>query len=299
MNADADVVVVGGGPAGLSAARVLGRCRRRVVLCDSGQYRNAAARAMHGFLTRDGSDPADVRGIGRAQLERYPSVTIRDDTVVDAVRCDDGFTVAVAAGGMPHPHLVLLATGVVDELPPVPGAAELYGRGVFHCPYCDGYEAAGRPLVACGSGRDGLAMALELRGWSNDVLLCTNGRAGLAPADRGRLAANGIGIDERSIAGSTATITSVRSCSPTAPPTTAPDCSCSPVSARARSSPSASGVSSPMTGRWRPASTRPPACRACTRRGRVAASPARHRRGRRRRQSGLGMNTALLRADLV
>lgn len=200
MTVDVDVVVVGGGPAGLSAALILGRCRRRVVVCDSGQYRNAATPAMHGFLTRDGCDPAEVRRIGRAQLQRYPSVSIRDAPVVDAARCDGGFTVGLAGGDVMRTRLLLLATGVVDDLPAVAGAEELLGRGVFHCPYCDGFEVAGRPLVAYGRGQDGLGMALELRGWSDQVVLCTDGPAELSPHERDRLTANGISLEERRVA---------------------------------------------------------------------------------------------------
>ena len=200
MTLDVDVVVIGGGPAGLSADLILGRCRRQVVVCDSGQYRNAATPAMHGFLTRDGCDPAEVRRIARAQLEQYPSVMMRDAAAVDAGRCDGGFTVGLAGGDRLRTRLLLLATGVVDDLPAIAGAEELYGRGVFHCPYCGGFEVAGRPLVAYGRGQDGLGMALELRGWSDDVVWCSDGPAGLLPHERDRLTANGIRLDERCVA---------------------------------------------------------------------------------------------------
>lgn len=201
MTASADVVVVGAGPAGLSAALVLGRCRRRVVVCDSGEYRNAATPALHGFLSRDGWDPAELRRLGREQLARYPTVEIRDAAVLDAERRDGGdFAIRLAEGEVLESRLLLLATGVVDELPAVPGAEALFGRGVFHCPYCDGYEVAERPLVAYGRGHHGIGLALELRGWSQDVRLCTDGPGGLAAADHDRLRVNRIALDERPVA---------------------------------------------------------------------------------------------------
>ena len=194
-----DVVVIGGGPAGLSAAMVLGRCRRRVVVCDSAEYRNGASPAMHGFLSRDGCDPAELRRIGRDQLRSYQSVEVRDTAVVGVTRDVEGFSVRLATGDVLHPQLVLLATGVVDAVPELPRANELYGRGVFHCPYCDGFEFADRPLVAYGRDTAAMALALELTGWSDQVLLCTDGPTEMTPVERARLAANKIATDERRI----------------------------------------------------------------------------------------------------
>lgn len=199
MTIGLDVVVIGGGPAGLSAAMVLGRCRRRVVVCDNAEYRNGASRAMHGFLSRDGCDPAELRRIGRDQLRSYQTVDVRDTAVVDVTRDVKGFTVGLATGDVLHPQLVLLATGVTDAVPDLPGANELYGRGVFQCPYCDGFEFADRPLVAYGRDTAAMALALELTGWSDQVLLCTDGPTEMTPVERARLAANEISIDQRRI----------------------------------------------------------------------------------------------------
>lgn len=169
-----DVLIVGGGPAGLSAALLLGRCRRRVLVCDAGEPRNRVTREVHGFLTRDPVPPATLRRIARAQLRHY-DVTIRDAKVVKVKRARSGFAATLADGALVHARKVLLATGVRDRLPDVPGLRALYGRSVFHCPYCDGWEVRDQPLAALGAGECGVALAHELRGWSDDVVLCTNG----------------------------------------------------------------------------------------------------------------------------
>lgn len=193
-----DVIVVGGGPAGLSAALVLGRCLRTVLLCDSGRYRNAVSPAAHGFLSQDGIDPAELRRAGRADLGRYDTVQIRDVEVVDACPTPAGFTVSLADGRSFQCRRLLLATGVQDRLPSVPGMAALYGRGVWHCPYCDGWEQRGRALAVYGAGEAGVALALEMTRWTRDLVLCTDG-AELAPADRDRLAHQRIGYRGESV----------------------------------------------------------------------------------------------------
>lgn len=195
-----DVIIVGGGPAGLSAALLLGRCRRRVLVCDSGQYRNAASRATHGFLTRDGSDPAESRRIACEQLRRYETVELRPVEVTDAVRVNDRFEVALPDGTRLTSRKLLLATGVVDQVPAIPGLEPLYGRSVFHCPYCDGWEVRDQPLAVYGRGVRGRGLALELTAWSDDLVLCTDGPADLRVGDRERLARNGIVIREERIA---------------------------------------------------------------------------------------------------
>src|SRR5512145_3259015 len=135
-----DVVIVGGGPAGLSAALMLGRCRRRVLVCDTGRPRNRASQSMHGYLTRDGVPPREFVAIAREQLKPYTTVELRDVEVADA-ECRDGrFVVTLDGGAEIWSRKLLLATGVVDNLPDVAGIGDLYGRSVFHCPYCDAWE---------------------------------------------------------------------------------------------------------------------------------------------------------------
>lgn len=192
-----DVIIVGGGPAGLSAALMLGRSRRRVLVCDTGRPRNAASRAMHGFLSRDGMAPQEFLAVARDQLRQYDTVELRHAEVVEAAcRPDARFHVALADGSTFTARKLLIATGVIDNLPPIPGFAELYGRGVFHCPYCDGWEVRDRPLAVYGRGARGLGLSLELTGWSRDLVLCTDGPAEIDVEGRARLARNGIRVRE-------------------------------------------------------------------------------------------------------
>ncbi len=193
----ADVVIVGGGPAGLSAALVLGRCRRRVVLCDSGEPRNFAAREMHGFLTRDCADPAELRRIGRDQLGRYETVEIRDIAVKDAAAEEGGFAVELESGERIVCRKLLLATGIRDELPDLPGFFEIYGVSAHHCPYCDGWEWRDRALAVYGDMEKGGALALELLGWSSDIVLFADGERSGGGAE---LARQGIRIVSSPIA---------------------------------------------------------------------------------------------------
>lgn len=132
-----DAVIVGAGPAGLNAALILGRSCRRVLVCDAGNARNAVSHALHGFLTRDGMAPLDLRRVGREQLQRYPNVQVLDVEVIDVRRADNRFTVSLAGGKALTCRKLLLATGVVDRLPSLNGFHEFYGRSVFHCPYCE------------------------------------------------------------------------------------------------------------------------------------------------------------------
>lgn len=195
-----DVIVVGAGPAGLNAALVLGRCRRNVLVFDDAKPRNAVSHAMHGFLSRDGFAPAQLRAVARQQLAAYPSVRMEDVRVIDAVRTDRGFSVTTRDGRDFQARKLLLAAGVVDELPQQPGFRELYGTGAFLCPYCDGWEMRDQPLAVYGRGDDkGGGMALEMTLWSADTVLCTDGPSQLTDACRQRLDRNGITLREEKI----------------------------------------------------------------------------------------------------
>lgn len=192
-----DVIVVGGGPAGLNAALVLGRCQRKVLLFDDGKPRNAVSHALHGFLTRDGISPAEFLALARRQLDSYKSVLREHARVVDAARTDHGFMVRTDDGRIFRCRKLLLAAGVVDALPEQSGFRELYGIGVFHCPYCDGWEMRGKPLAVYGRGDDkGGGLALEMRLWSKDVVLCSDGPSGLSEGWRRRLHRHGVSIRE-------------------------------------------------------------------------------------------------------
>jgi thioredoxin reductase len=188
-----DAVIAGGGPAGLSAALVLGRCRRHVLVCDTGRPRNAASQGLHGFLTRDGVPPGELLRIAREQLEPY-DVEIRQVEVTDARREDDEFLVLLDDRSCIRARLLLIATGVVDELPAIPGLRELYGRSVFHCPYCDGWELRDQPLAVYGRGRQGAGLAVSMKTWSGDVVLFTDGPSHLRQEDVQQLERHGITV---------------------------------------------------------------------------------------------------------
>lgn len=186
-----DVIVVGGGPAGLSAALLLGRCNRRVLVCDSGEYRNSRSRGVHGFLSRDGTRPDELLRISREQLAPY-DVTLLHGRVDRVARSERGFALTLADGRRLACRKLLLATGIVDVLPPIPGLAELWGTGALACPYCDGWELRGLPLAV--HGEQAASLALVLTTWSADILYFTDGRA-LAPDDADRLRGRGVAIE--------------------------------------------------------------------------------------------------------
>lgn len=194
-----DVVIIGGGPAGLSAALVLGRCRRRVLVCDDGHPRNARASEVHGYLTRDGIAPLDLLRLGRDELVPY-GIEWTQGTARDIHRNADSFDVELEAGDRLQAHAVLIATGVRDHLPEIPGIAECYGASVHHCPYCDGWESRDRIIGALGEQISPAGLALSLRTWSTRVVACTNGRSRLSHAHRRQLARHDVPLYEAAIA---------------------------------------------------------------------------------------------------
>jgi thioredoxin reductase len=194
-----DVIVIGGGPAGLAAAMMLGRCRRSVLLIDAGRPRNASAMRLHGYLTRDGVNPLRLLELGRREVERY-GVQFLAGTVIAARQEEFGFRVTLEDGSSHESRKLLLATGMVDDLPAVPGFRPLYGRSVHHCPYCDGWEWRDKALAVYGRGRGGARLALKLLTWSSDVVLCTDGPADLPSEERTTLRRQCVPLREEPVA---------------------------------------------------------------------------------------------------
>ena len=196
-----DVVVVGGSWAGLSAAMQLARARRRVRVVDAERPRNRFAHAAHGFLGQDGRAPAEIVAAARAQVLAYPTAEWRADEATHAAAGDGTFEIALASGATVRARRLVLATGVVDELPDLPGLRERWGTSVLHCPYCHGYEVADRRLGVLAVGEASVHQALLLPDWSADVTLFSNGALEPDAAQREALAARGVRVDARRVAG--------------------------------------------------------------------------------------------------
>ncbi|MEU8977031.1 NAD(P)/FAD-dependent oxidoreductase [Streptomyces sp. NPDC048309] len=189
-----EVVVIGGGAAGLSAALVLGRARRRTLVVDAGEPRNAPAAHLQGYLTRDGMPPAEFLAEGRREIEGYGVELVRD-RAVDVAKAED-FAVALASGRTVRARRLVVATGLRDELPPVPGVAERFGRDVLHCPYCHGWEVRDRAFGVLATTPMSVHQALIVSQWSKDVTYFphTVAEDELSDDDRRRLAAAGVAV---------------------------------------------------------------------------------------------------------
>jgi thioredoxin reductase len=193
VDPDVDVLVIGGGAAGLTAAVTLGRARRNTVVIDSGAPRNAPSPGVHMFLTRDGISPADLTGIGRQEVESYGGRFI-DGTAVTASRSGENFAVTIDDGRAITARRLMVTTGLTDELPDIPGVRELWGRDVHHCPYCHGWELDGRAVGVIGSGPRAVHQALMFRQWVSDLVLFLHSAPDLTAEEEEQLAARGIRV---------------------------------------------------------------------------------------------------------
>jgi len=194
-----DVVVVGGGAAGLTGALVLARARRRVLVVDAGAPRNAPAGRVHNVLGHEGVTPRGLVDTGRREVEGFGG-EVRDGRVTTVDRDGDAFRVDLADGTAVRARRVLVATGLTDHLPDVPGAAALWGTGVLHCPYCHGWEVRDRAIGVLGAGVQSAVQALIWRQWSDDVVLFTHTGAPVTPEHRALLDARGVRVVDGEVA---------------------------------------------------------------------------------------------------
>jgi thioredoxin reductase len=197
MDTTWDCIVVGAGAAGLSAALVLGRARRRTLVVDASGQSNRVSEGIGGLLGHDGRPPAEFYAAGRDEVTAYPTVVLRPGEVIGGRRQDDGFELELTDGSREVTRRVLLATGMDYRLPALPGIAERWGRSVFHCPFCHGWEHRDQPLGVLDRGASGALRALLLRAWSDDVTLLAGGPAELDADDAERLSAAEVTVDER------------------------------------------------------------------------------------------------------
>ena len=170
-----DCTVIGGGPAGLNATLVLGRARRTVLLVDNNDARNKVTHDSHGFITRDGVKPKEFRELAHEEFKRYDSIETMEDKVVEIVREKEFFKIRTDKGSEWLSRKVVLATGVTEKFPNVPNLRNYYGKSIFNCPYCDGWELRDQPLAIFGIVDYTIHMAEIVRNWSQDLVIFTNG----------------------------------------------------------------------------------------------------------------------------
>lgn len=189
-----DVLIVGGGAAGLSAAQMLGRTRRSVAVIDGGQPRNAPAHAVHGFLSRDGVSPAELLRVGREEAERYGGAIVPGQVVSATGSLAAGFSVTLDDGRQLRGRRLLIATGLVDELPEIPGLRDRWGKDVLHCPFCHGWEVQDQAIGVLGNGPWSIHQSLLFRQWSSKITLFLNDRVTPTETELEQLAARGIRV---------------------------------------------------------------------------------------------------------
>ena len=189
-----DVIIIGGGPAGLNAAVVLGRCRRKVLLFDHGKQRNLRSHGMHNYLTRDDIEPQKFLELSKKETKKY-GVQIKRIAVDHADKKNKShFTVTDANRKIYHSKKLILATGLTDKLPEVPGAKSIYGKSMFHCPYCDGWEVTGEKIAVYSQTKGGVELALTMTRWSNDITFFTDGKIFLRQKEKNILQKKNIKI---------------------------------------------------------------------------------------------------------
>jgi thioredoxin reductase len=195
-----DVAIIGGGPAGLTAGAALARALRSVVVIDAGEQRNLGAESVHGFLSREGMHPRDLLAAGREELARYGG-TMASGFVRSASRDGDRFVLALDDGSTRVARRLLIASGIMDELPGLPGVADRWGRDVLYCPYCHGWEIRNQRIGVLAADSHSVMQALTFRQWSPDVTLLLNDALELSPGQEEQLAARSVRVVEGKVRG--------------------------------------------------------------------------------------------------
>lgn len=189
-----DAAIIGGGPAGMSAALVLGRATRDILVFDDGQPRNQVTKHTHGFLTQDGTSPAKFRQIAQLQIAEYPNVQFRHEKVIDISGSSGHFILRTDAGGQYACKKILFAVGMRDKPLSIEGLSEVYGKSAFVCPYCDGWELRKKSLILIANGMNGLHLAKTLSGWTKQFVMCTNGDDGWTKEQRADISEHQISV---------------------------------------------------------------------------------------------------------
>jgi thioredoxin reductase len=172
-----DCAIIGGGPAGLNAALVLGRARRNTILFDNDNPRNAVTQESHGFITRDGVKPKEFREIAHKDISQYPSVIYENKKITSIIKDNGSFDLTTSNNEMYQSKTIIIATGLKDNLPNIENISDYYGKSLFNCPYCDGWELRDKPLVVIIDEQvQGFHFIQTVYNWSKDLVVCTNGR---------------------------------------------------------------------------------------------------------------------------
>lgn len=194
-----DCAVIGGGPAGLNASLVLGRARRKTILFDDNKPRNAVSSEAHGFITRDGINPQELKRIAQEELNNYPAVKIEKQRVLHVSKEQELFRIETEDGGVYKAKKLILATGFKEVLPDIDRLKEFYGSSLFSCPFCDGWELRDQPLAIIAEIQGAFHMAKVASNWTDDLVFCTNGKQILSQGEKNILEMNGIKVNEKKI----------------------------------------------------------------------------------------------------
>lgn len=170
-----DCIIIGGGPAGLQAALILGRCLRKVIVCDGGSQRNKYSKALHAFITRDDIPPSEFLQIAHKDLLKYETLSFIKQEAITVKKIPDGFLVTFQNGDSVQGKTLLIATGVIDDLPQIENFQRYYGKNIYNCPYCDAWEHRGEAIVVYGRGDRGFEMVINMKKYTEDLVVCTDG----------------------------------------------------------------------------------------------------------------------------